>query len=165
MKTLQYLLWSLVCASALSLTACSEPVQPFLGDYSYKVTGDVVINDSIITPLTDKIGSLNVIHIDDSTVLLTLNELDGGIYTTRGHVNNQHIVIDPFKYNVTIQSEQTNDILQRPTPTLTTYATDVTGKATRYDHTLLFELNYQGTSLSGNNKIVGNQIIMVAKKN
>ncbi|MBO7160738.1 MAG: hypothetical protein J6V62_04805 [Paludibacteraceae bacterium] len=165
MKTLRYLFWTLLCSGAFLFTACTEPVQPFLGDYSYKVTGDVVINDSIITPLTDKIGSLNVIHIDDSTVLLTLNELEGGVYTTRGYVSDSHIVIDPFKCNITIQSEEIEDFSLRPTTILTTYATEVSGQATRYEHTLLFDLRYQGTSISDSSTLVGDHITMVAKKN
>ena len=151
MKTLRYLFWTLLCSGAILLTACTEPVQPFLGDYSYKITGDVLINDSIIIPLIDKMGALNVIHIDDSTVLLTLNELAGGVYTTRGHVSNSHIVIDPFKCNITT--------------ILTTYATEVSGQATRYEHTLLFDLRYQGTSISDSSTLVGDHITMVAKKN
>lgn len=151
MKTLRYLFWTLLCSGAILLTACTEPVQPFLGDYSYKITGDVLINDSIIIPLTDKMGALNVIHIDDSTVLLTLNELAGGVYTTRGHVSDSHIVIDPFKCNITT--------------IFTTYATEVSGQATRYEHTLLFDLRYQGTSISDSSTLVGDHITMVAKKN
>ena len=165
MKTLRYLFGALLCSGAILLTACTEPVQPFLGDYSYKITGDVLVNDSIITPLIDKIGALNVIHIDDSTVLLTFNELEGGVYTTRGHVSESYIVIDPFKCNITIQSEETEDFPQRPTTILTTYATEVSGQATRYDHTLLFDLRYQGTSISDSSTLVGDHITMVAKKN
>lgn len=165
MKTLRYLFGALLCSGAILLTACTEPVQPFLGDYSYKITGDVLVNDSIITPLIDKIGALNVIHIDDSTVLLTFNELEGGVYTTRGHVSESYIVIDPFKCNITIQSEETEDFAQRPTTILTTYATEVSGQATRYDHTLLFDLRYQGTSISDSSTLVGDHITMVAKKN
>ena len=165
MKTLRYLFGALLCSGAILLTACTEPVQPFLGDYSYKITGDVLVNDSIITPLIDKIGALNVIHIDDSTVLLTFNELEGGVYTTRGHVSESYIVIDPFKCNITIQSEETEDFVQRPTTILTTYATEVSGQATRYDHTLLFDLRYQGTSISDSSTLVGDHITMVAKKN
>ena len=69
------------------------------------------------------------------------------------------------KYKDLPAGEETEDFSLRPTTFLTTYATEVSGQATRYEHTLLFDLRYQGTSISDSSTLVGDHITMVAKKN
>ena len=159
------ILYGAIGCIALLLSACSNHLQTILGDYSYKTSATVLINDTIDIALDEEIGSIDIVHIGDSTLLLTINELGGGIYTTHATLRGQNLLLEPYSKRITLTYTQQDTLTHLPRLYQTTFTTNISGKATQYEHTLVFDLTYQGISLSDQQILIGNQITMVAKKN
>lgn len=138
MKT-RFFISLFVCT--LVLFGCSEPetVRMVTGSYSYKTSGNVKIDDSlqITLQLPQEIGQLSIISVRDTenkdSVILTFNPLGGQVFTAAGNVVGKNIEITPFSRYLNLEMDK--------------YKVEISGEATRYDNTLVFEWTYVGKGL------------------
>ncbi len=150
------------------MTSCTDAVKSVVGGYSYQIAKqEVSIDDTIAAVLTSEIGALQIEAYHDSVILLTFNSLKGDVYTTTGILSNDAITLAPFSRTLTITYTVSKEDFLRPTEkTLTeTYNIDVSGEAEIHDETIHFALQYDGTGVSNDKKLMGKDILMVAKRN
>lgn len=90
-------------------TSCNREVNRFLGDYSYKLSGEVAVenqNGEVSYRLVSKSGQMNVLkdHASSASnrVLVTMNEVGGSCYTFFGTVSDNMIKIDPYSFSTNI---------------------------------------------------------------
>lgn len=167
MKTKNIFAYAIFSLLILQLSACESPLQDIVGEYSFKVSGQVTKDATQQMALTDEMGAMEIIHLSDSTFLLTFNTLNGSAYTTQAVLSNNQLDLIPFARTVIITYKTQNSNLLGGLIELTEteyYNTEVYGYGTIYDNTIKFTLQYSGKELSGNKKIKGNNIIMLAKK-
>ncbi len=161
------LLSVLIC---LSFSSCNEPVKALVGSYSYTVSGQATIDDTVKIVLPNEKGAIQMEKLPKDSVLLTinyLNGLEGGVYTARGKVTDNKITLAPFMRTLTVTYK--NTVTELLVPVEKTYTENfdiqVNGVGTIYDETIHFRLQYKGKGTSVDKVIKGNNILMVAKRN
>ena len=162
-----------VCAF-LSLTSCQKKGVPlFLGDYSFKISGEVEIQRvpspfDTVTPSTftyvlpNEIGQLEISplnHKSDS-VIVVMNYLNGEVIVTHGRCDGQHISLEQFKRNnLRISIDGSIDLKSKTT---------VFASGDIYnENTIILNLTYWGKVTEGqvSYNIEGDDIKMVASRN
>jgi len=176
----------LILAAAALLSACSDSadVRDIRGGYHFKTSGQVTVSNSGADPypltLTNETGLLEVVslHADDS-ILITFNQTNGGVYTTRGTTDGKLITLEPFDRTATLRVEttyadtitsgigifSTDSIISVTAPSVETFDLHVSGYGEVYDNNLIFHLTYDGRSQSSAKTVAGSDISMLAKKN
>lgn len=168
-------IFALVCI-LLALSSCQKKgVNLFVGDYSFKTSGEVSIsaeteveeNDlpipaSLNIDLSNEIGQLNISAADKSNnqVIVVINYTNGDVITTTGTCNGKTITLDEFKRN----------ILPVSISTLLTNSNDIKvgGTGTMYDEDMIvFDMDYSGKVAIGSVtfKINDRDVRMVAYRN
>ena len=168
MKTTRIFTYCLFSFLLFCFCACESPVQSVIGEYSFKVSGQVTKDGSDLLALPDEMGTMDIIHLNDSNFLLTFNTLNGSAYTTEAVLSNKQLNLHPFSRTITLtHKSQSSDILGGIIELTETehYSTDVYGYGTIYGETIKFTLQYSGEELTNGKKIKGSNILMLAKKN
>lgn len=152
----------------LCLSSCESPLQTIVGEYSFKISGQVTKDGNQGIVLPDEIGAMEIIHLADSNYLLTFNTINGSAYTTQATKTGNQLDLQPFSRIVTLTYyTQESDILGGMIEITETehFDTDIYGYGTIYDKTIEFKLQYSGEELTSSKRIKGNNITMLAKKN
>lgn len=169
MKKTKLLVYGLFLSFVVCFSACESTIQTIIGEYSFKVSGQVTKDASKKVVLSDEVGTMEIIHLNDSNFLLTFNTINGCAYKTQAVLSKNRLDLQPFSRTITITYKtQDSDILGGiiETTEIEHYNTDVYGHGIVYGNTIDFQLQYSGEEIAGNNiKIKGNNIIMLAKKN
>lgn len=168
MKTKLHLQLGLCVGCIALMASCSDPVKSRMGGYSYQIAKqEVTIDDTVSIVLTGEMGALQMEQIQEDSILLTFNSLKGDVYTTTGKIDNDDIVLQPFERPLSVTYTVTQQDLLRPVDkTLNeTYNIEVSGGAEIHDETIHFMLQYNGAGVSNDKQLVGEDILMVAKKN
>lgn len=137
---------SVLSLCALAFVACQDQVQQIAGAYSYKISGSVIVDEDTVV-LTDEIGTMEIVYINQDSALVTFNSLLGPVYATQAQIDNKQIDLAPYRRNLSIRTKD--------------YTVTATGEGTVYDKTILFALNYTDTI----NKLTTDSLIMLCKKN
>ncbi len=151
--------FSLLLSVVLLATACSDAVRPFVGDYSYKISGTVTV-DGKTKVLSTEQGSLQLVRKDKNTVLMTFNELGGDVYTATGHISDSHISFTDAKrvLHIAYTGESTVASVQY-------FDLTVAGEGDIQHETIVFSLTYYGEGLNDGTALTGKDIVCVAKQN
>ncbi len=154
----------------LLMSSCNEPVKALVGSYSYTISGQATIEDTISVILPNEKGAVQMEKIQKDSILLTMNYysgIEGGVYTTQGKVTDNKITLTPFKRIMTVTYKNTETDLLIPVEKTYTenYEVQVSGVGTIYNETVHFQLQYNGKCTTNNKVIKGNNILMVAKRN
>lgn len=168
MKTAKIFSYCFLTLAMVYLSACESTWQTIVGEYSFKVSGQVTKDATQVYSLPNEIGAMEVIRLQDSTYLLTFNTINGEAYTTKATLSNNQLDLYPFSRIVTITyHSKESDIWGEIIDITETeeYQTDVYGYGNIYGETIEFKMQYSGTELGGNKQIKGNNITMLAKKN
>ncbi len=161
-------IYTLLSSLILCLSSCESPLQTIVGEYSFKISGQVTKDGNQGIVLPDEIGAMEIIHLADSNYLLTFNTINGSAYTTQATKTGNQLDLQPFSRIVTLTYyTQESDILGGLIEITETehFDTDIYGYGTIYDKTIEFKLQYSGEELTSSKRIKGNNITMLAKKN
>lgn len=121
-----------------------------VGSYSYKTSGIVEIDeDQVVLP--NESGAIEIQQDSENELRLVFNQLNGGVYTTTATLADNVITLEPLSRTITIN--------------LLSYELEVTGSGDHKDGVIVFTLHYKGTSLLDESPLVGEDILMIAKKN
>ena len=98
---------------AVLFTACDRDKQALTGDYSYKLSGEVVLTDAdgaTTYRLIHRNGQMNILKdkSQKSRYIITMNEMNGGCYTMNAELHGDSMLIDSHTFNTNILS--TNSI-------------------------------------------------------
>lgn len=168
MRTYKIYFYTLLSCLILCLYSCESPLQTIAGEYSFKISGRVTKDANQGVALPDEMGAMEIIHLVDSSYLLTFNTINGSAYTTQAVLTGNQLDLQPFSRVITLTYHtQESDILGGLIEITETehFDTDVYGYGTIYDKTIEFKLQYSGEELTSGKRIKGNNIIMLAKKN
>ena len=155
----------LLCAS------CDREGRRLTGDYSYKLSGEVVLTDAdgqTTHHLVHRNGQMNI-RKDKSQkaiYIITMNEMAGGAYTMKAEVHGDSLRIDPYSFSSNILS--TTDlpsIGQDDAPSLVYQITAFGGGILNEDILIIREA-WTGHQ-SGNSavKVNGPEMTIIAEKN
>ena len=164
------------CCCLLILCSCKKGgVNLFVGDYSFKTSGEVAItatteidDNNVAIPaaldvsLPTKIGQLSISASDkkNDEVMVVINYLDGDVIVTTGFCDGNTIELDSFDRDIlpiSVSSLFTND-----------YSIKVGGKGQMYDENMIvFDITCKGKGEIGSvkYKIKEKDIKMVAYRN
>jgi len=146
----------------MALVGCKDnaEVRSAVGTYSYKTSGIMELDsltqgasDTLIQVAFTEMGALEVVSLKDKdSVLITFNELMGDVYSTRGSIKGNEIVLQPF-FRRFMNAKVINP---------TTIA--VTGNGQIYDSSIVMNLNYSGLA-DDSLALTANNVQLIAKKN
>ena len=111
-KTLIFLMIALVF---MAIVSCQKDADPFVGDYSFKTSGEITFTMETHTDssdfflpalinlnLTNDIGQLNISHDDDNSyrVAVVINYLNGDVIVTSGSCDGKTIQLDEYRRQI-----------------------------------------------------------------
>ncbi|MGN0235624.1 MAG: hypothetical protein ACI4BD_04830 [Paludibacteraceae bacterium] len=189
------ILFGTVCVCmAVLFAGCDEAaeVRSTKGTYSFKTSGTATLTtdeESRQVALNDESGQMEVVslHQEDS-VLLTFNQVDGGVYSTRGVIappdkdgQATQLRFAPFERTYSVITTKTvydtihtviggfvttDSVYSRQVVVSDAVRLTVSGTATIYDKSILFSLHYQGQGIEDETILLeAENVQMIAKKN
>ena len=108
MKT-KLLTTSLLVIIAMFVGGCDRERSMLTGDYSYKLSGEVVLTDAdgaTTYRLIHRNGQMNILKdkSQKSRYIITMNEMNGGCYTMNAELHGDSLLIDSHTFNTNILS-------------------------------------------------------------
>ena len=101
MKRILFCLMSCLLLAGLAGLAGCDPAVKMAGEYSYKLSGKVTIDDADYT-LSNEQGTMDMLRKSDGDMLLTFSQLRGGVYTAEAEINDTLLTLYPFERTVSI---------------------------------------------------------------
>lgn len=148
---MKYKLLGLVLFCGLMVTSCKNELQQVAGEYSYKISGSVVV-DTVEEHLTNESGALHLINTDDEELLLTFNMLGGDVYTTNADLENKQLKIAEFERIIVHGARN--------------FKTTISGSGEVYDDNIVLEMRYKGVSLDADSvELESEDVKLVATRN
>lgn len=162
----------IVFSTALLLcSACQREVKPFLGDYSYKLSGEIAITDTdgtISYHFIHRNGQMNILQekSQSNRLTITLNEMNGGCYTLSATVKGDSLLLDPHEFNMNILTQEGSSIFDSDNTSSLVYRITASGCGIRNDKMLMLDEAWSGHQ-SGNESIAisGPEMKIIAEKN
>lgn len=162
-----------VCFIALlfAVTSCQRGVEPFLGDYSYKLSGEVALTDAdghVTYRLIHRNGQMNILEDRNAgnRLLITMNEMNGGCYTMSATVKGDSLLIEPYEFNINILTQDGTSIFDSDNETSLVYRIVSSGGGMLNGKMLVLDESWSGHQ-SGNEELTlsGPQMKIIAEKN
>lgn len=147
--------------------ACENTYDTFIGEYHYQSSGNVTLGGTRNLILDHEKGTLEIIQKDPTTLMLIFFAEDGSTYTTDATVEGNTITFNPFNKLLTVSYYVTeSSLLGGTTNRLETedYQVAVYGMGTIHSNAIVFTIQYNGEELTSGQKLVGNNITLIAKK-
>ena len=157
---------TLATAMLLCCVSCQRGTRSLLGDYSYKISGEVTItsDDGEVTHLmVNKRGQMNILrdHISDGHVTITLNESTGGAYYYSALVKGDSLIVEPHSFSTNILTSDNINPLQENSSLV--FSIVASGKGIHNGDILLIEEQWSGTQ--GAQRLEGSKMLLLAEKN
>ena len=168
--TKQKLFW-VVAVALLLFTACNREERNLLGDYSYKLSGEVLFVDAdgpSTHLLIHRNGQMNVLK-DKSRphgLLITMNEMNGGCYTFQADFQGDSIVISPHQFPFHVLSSDGLPSIFSDSVSSFIYHVDAAGSGRSNDKMLIIKEHWNGAQ-SGDASVTfhANEMTILAEKN
>lgn len=159
--------YALFAFALVTLNACQDSVKDVIGTYSYKISGQVTIDDSTRLVLPDEEGAMQVLREKDKELCITMNTLGGKVYTTKGQYTGDSIVLYPFTRYITLSYAYVDDsaLIAIEHTVTEPFRISVSGAGKVYDGTVIYSFSYEGEGLSSGLALRGQDIVCVAKMN
>lgn len=150
----------------LCCVSCQRGTRSLLGDYSYKISGEVTItsDDGEVTHLmVNKRGQMNILrdYISDGHVTITLNESTGGAYYCSALVKGDSLIVEPHSFSTNIITGDNINPLQENSSLV--FSIVASGKGIHNGDILLIEEQWSGTQ--GAQRLEGSKMLLLAEKN
>lgn len=141
------MLVTLLCAS------CKKEIKPFLGEYSYKVSGQVclitpqLLDETLYDTTYQVISHIGQMHImpdnnlGGNNLLVTMSEMNGAVNTIHATVKNDSIFFDPYEFATTLSF---TSAIGSSTTLKHVYQVKTAGKGIVNDEMILMEQQWTG---------------------
>ena len=132
-------------------TACNQDNQALTGDYSYKLSGEVVLTNAdgeVACRLIHRNGQMNILKdkSQKSKYIITMNEMSGGCYTMTAELRSDSLLIESHTFNTNILS--TNSI-----PDI-----DIDLNQDEDDATIVYRISAAGGGIVNGNILILNEV-------
>lgn len=138
--------FSTLFLAAVCLMSCQDQVQQIAGNYSYKISGSVVIAEDTFV-LANETGALEVLRVNADSAVVTFNALLGQAYATQAVIAGKQMELLPYKRTITVRARD--------------YEVTAQAKGDIYDGTLLLNLQYENAE----RELKADSLILLCKKN
>ena len=153
-------------------TSCNRDVKQFIGNYSYKLSGEVSIvgeGGVVSYRLVHKNGQMNILEdkSHSNRLIVTMNEMNGGCYTISATVKGDSIVFLPYEFSTNILiSDSGPDIFSGDNTLSIVYAIRASGGGQLNDDILMIDEQWTGHQ-SGNDTVLlnGPKMKIIAERN
>lgn len=162
-------LFLLCMMASIGFVSCNRDMRTFTGDYSYKLSGDVMFTDSEGNEehtLHTQIGQLNILKNKaggNDCVLVTVNQMNGSVYTFAAKVKGDSLILDDHECVMEFSSVSANSSLtqvKRP------YKVHVAGRGVLHDNMLVLDEKWSGVSTEDfSNTLIATSITVLAEQN
>ena len=147
-------LFVILSVMLLIFSACQRETRQLLGDYSYKLSGDVVIMSSDGTEshyFLHRVGQMNVLRDKSSKTgfVVTMNEMNGGCYTFMAEMSGDTLLLPLYTFTTTVLTSDGIDISlidQEDNPT-TVYTVRASGSGRLNGNTLILRESWNGQQI------------------
>lgn len=163
----------IICTLATAIlfcnVSCQRGVRSILGDYSYKISGEVTItsdNGEVTHLMVNKRGQMNILrdYISDGRVTITLNESTGGAYYFSALVKGDSLLVDPHSFSTNIITGENINPLQENSSLV--FSIVASGKGTHNGDIIMIEEQWTGTQSSNDaQQLEGRKMLLLAEKN
>ena len=159
----------LTVAVLLGGTSCQRGFRSLLGDYSYKISGDVTVTDddgNVTHLMVNKRGQMHILkdHLSDGRVTITLNESSGGAYYCSALVKGDSLIVDPHSFSTNIVTSENINLFQGSNSLV--FNITASGRGVRNGDIILIEEQWSGTQASNDNRqIEGCRMLLLAERN
>ena len=130
----------------LALVACQDQVQQLSGTYSYKISGQAIVDGDTVG-LLNEVGAMDILRVSSESAIFTFNALTGPAYYATAHFVGKTILFGGYQRTINVGTKEY------------TVQGEAEGKA--YDETLLFTLRYYNEDQT----FVADSLILLCKKN
>ena len=146
--------------------SCQRGTRSLLGDYSYKISGEVTItsdNGEVTHLMVNKRGQMNILrdYISDGHVTITLNESTGGAYYCSALVKGDSLIVEPHSFSTNIITGDNINPLQENSSLV--FSIVASGKGIHNGDIILIEEQWSGTQ--GAQRLEGGKMLLLAEKN
>lgn len=156
---------------AFLFTTCNREVNNLLGDYSYKLSGDVVLTDAdgeVTHHFIHRNGQMNVLKDKsrESGLIITMNEMNGGCYTLFAEIQGDTIVLEPHQFTTNLLSTESLPSIGQDGTLTMVYQISAAGSGRPNDQMLILREHWTGTQ-SGDASVSlhAPEITILAEKN
>lgn len=163
----------IICTLATAIlfcnVSCQRGVRSILGDYSYKISGEVAVTDEngdVTHLMVNKRGQMNILrdYISDGHVTITLNESTGGAYYFSALVKGDSLLVDPHSFSTNIITGENINPLQENSSLV--FSIVASGKGIHNGDIIMIEEQWTGTQSSNDaQQLEGRKMLLLAEKN
>ena len=155
---------------------CDREKGALTGDYSYKLSGEVVLTNAdgeVTYRLIHRNGQMNILKdkSQKSKYIITMNEMNGGCYTMTAEMRGDSLLIEPHSFNTNILSTNSIpdidiDLDQDEDDATIVYRISAAGGGTVNGNILILNEVWNGKQ-SGNSTatLSGPEMTIIAEKN
>lgn len=148
--------------------SCQRGTRSLLGDYSYKISGEVTItsdNGDVTHLMVNKRGQMNILrdYISDGHVTITLNESTGGAYYCSALVKGDSLIVEPHSFSTNIITGENINPLEEDRSYV--FSIVASGKGIHNGDIILIEEQWSGRSSDDLQQLEGGKILLLAEKN
>ena len=160
---------TLATAMLLCNISCQRGVRSILGDYSYKISGEVTITDEdgeVTHLMVNKRGQMNILrdYLSDGRVTITLNESTGGAYYCSALIKGDSLIVDPHTFSTNILTSDNINPLQENGSLV--FSIVASGKGIHNGGIIMIEEQWSGTQSSNDaQRLEGRKMLLLAEKN
>ena len=163
----------IICTLATAIlfcnVSCQRGVRSILGDYSYKISGEVAVTDEngdVTHLMVNKRGQMNILrdHLSDGRVTITLNESTGGAYYFSALVKGDSLLVDPHSFSTNIITGENINPLQENSSMV--FSIVASGRGIHNGDIIMIEEQWTGTQSSNDaQQLEGRKMLLLAEKN
>jgi len=167
----KHLIIGLACILSLTLLSCQRESRQIVGDYSYKLSGEVAITgeDGDVTyHLIHRNGQMNILkdRSQDNEYIITMNEMNGSGYTLSANQSDDELLIAPHTFTTTVITSDGISLIDLDNSATIVYRVTASGSGKKSDDILIIKEHWQGEQ-SGNPtvRLSAPEITIIAEKN
>jgi len=151
--------------------SCQRELKPYLGDYSYKLSGEVTITDTagnVSYHLIHRNGQMSILEdkTASSSVLITMNEMNGACYTISATVKGDSLILAPHEFNSNLLTQEGTSIFNSENSASLVYRITASGCGILNESTLMLDEAWNGYQSANEGVLLSApQMKIIAKKN
>lgn len=150
----KHLIIGIITLLALTFLSCQRETSKIVGDYSYKLSGEVSITDedgTVTHHFVHRTGQMNILK-DKSRkngYIITMNEMNGGGYVVPAVLRGDTLAIEQHEFTTSLITSDGISLIDNDNTPTVVYRVSAVGGGRKTDNILIIRESWQGGQ-SGN---------------